>query len=480
MSADAGDTRIGRAVSPRIAANPRKSGVHPLPDPGDAFSARMSLALAAERTLDVQYYIWNADMSGILLFEALHGAAERGVRVRLLLDDNHTGGLDETLAALDAHPNIRVRLFNPFPNRGHRWAGFLSDFRRLNRRMHNKMFTADGRATIVGGRNVGDEYFGAAGSFGFVDLDVMAIGPVVEEASREFDRYWDSAASCPAGRLLPPSDPRRLQELVSRRSLIERDPSARAYVEALRESPFVREMLEGRLPFLWAETRMVSDDPAKALGRDDDAALLSRQLARIIGKPGRSVDLVSPYFVPAGESAEGFARLARDGVKVRILTNSLEATDVAVVHAGYARRRKALLEAGIELYELRRASADAGRSRGSGTRGRSASSLHAKTFSVDRSRVFIGSFNFDPRSARLNTELGFVIESPELACRVADAFDSRVPPQAYEVRLSEKGKPYWLETRDGGTIRHDTEPGAGPWKRAWVRLASLLPIEWLP
>src|SRR5687767_5346707 len=245
---DTGATRLGKAVSPLTQAHPGVSGIHPLRDARDAFAARFLLAEAAERTLDVQYYIWHQDMSGILLFQALHEAAERGVRVRLLLDDNSTPGMDETIAALDAHSNIEVRLFNPFVIRTPRAIGYLTDFPRLNRRMHNKSFTADNQATIIGGRNVGDEYFGATEGVLFADLDVIAAGPVVHEVSSDFDRYWASESSYPADRLVPPVSAAQIEELTAAASRVERDPAAVAYMDAIRSSPFVRELTEGTLP----------------------------------------------------------------------------------------------------------------------------------------------------------------------------------------------------------------------------------------
>jgi putative cardiolipin synthase len=472
------DTRLGRAVLPLARAHPGTSGVVPLADGRDAFAARALLADAAERTLDVQYYIWHADMSGTLLFEALHRAADRGVRVRLLLDDNNTGGLDGVLAALDAHPNIEVRLFNPFPSRRWRYLGYLADFARLNRRMHNKSFTADNQATIIGGRNVGDEYFGAGDNVLFVDLDVLAIGPVVNDVSRDFDRYWASGSSYPVDRLLPPASPAAIAGLAAAASSIERDPAATAYVRAIARLPFVRALLAGGLRLEWAVTRMVSDDPAKGLGRAATESKLPQRLRATLGAPECEVELVSPYFVPTAAGVESFTALARQGVRITVLTNSLQATDVVAVHAGYAKRRRPLLEAGVILFEMKRTSsrpaAEDHRLTGS-----SASSLHAKTFSVDRARIFIGSFNFDPRSARLNTEMGFVIDSPAMARMLADAFADEIPKRAYEVRLSHTGALQWVEREDGRRIVHDREPGAGFWLRALVSLMSVLPIEWL-
>ena len=468
---DTGSTRIGRAVTPLAARHPGMSGVHPLLDSLDAFAARMLLARAADRSLDVQYYIWHDDLSGRLLLQELHEAAARGVRVRLLLDDNGIAGLDATLAALDAHPNIEVRLFNPFPSRTLRWTGYLTDFSRLNRRMHNKSFTADNQASIVGGRNIGDEYFDAAEGSVFIDLDVLAVGPVVREVSRDFDRYWASGSAYPVDRLVPPAE--------GPLQIAADEEKAKVFVDAARKSDFALQLMERKLPFEWGRALLVSDDPAKGLGDAAESALLPHKLGELLGKPRAEVELISAYFVPAG-STELFTSMAKRGVRVTVLTNSLEATDVAVVHAGYAKRRKALLEAGVTLYELKRLSPQSQSARGfTGSSGSSASSLHAKTFSVDRARVFVGSFNFDPRSANLNTEMGILIDSPALAQRIASSFETGIPERSYEVRLSDEGELYWIERNGQERIRHDTEPGTSFWQRAGVGFMSLLPIDWL-
>ena len=472
-------TTLGQAIAPHAQAHPGASGIFALVDPRDAFAARIWLARSAERTLDVQYYIWHKDLTGTLLLDALRHAAERGVRVRLLLDDNGTAGLDADLMALDAHPQIEVRLFNPFRVRSPKWLGYLTDFSRANRRMHNKSFTADNQASIVGGRNVGDEYFGATEGVLFSDLDVVAAGPVVQEVSRDFDRYWASESAYPVARVLPPVDPGQLQSLAAEASRIEGDPLATAYMAAIRELPFVHDLRRGALQLEWSPTRLVSDDPAKGLDEAGSDGLMLRQLTAIVGTPTRSVDLVSPYFVPTATGTQAFAEMARRGVQVRVLTNALEATDVAAVHAGYARWRKPLLEAGVVLYELRRQAAPGARNVRAGPFGSSGSSLHAKTFAIDGTRAFVGSFNFDPRSIHLNTELGFVIDSPGLARRIDQVFDRQVPADAYRVQLDAQGQLYWEEQVDGATVRHTTEPGAGVLKRLGVRLLSWLPIEWL-
>ena len=476
---EASETRLGRAIAPRVAAHSGKSGILPLQDPREAFAARVFLTKNAERTLDVQYYIWRGDLTGTLLLEALHAAAERGVRVRLLLDDNGTADLDEELSALDSHADIEVRLFNPFVVRRPKWVGFLTDFSRTNRRMHNKSFTADNLVTIVGGRNVGDEYFGATDGVLFVDLDVLAIGPVVRDVSDDFDRYWRSGSSYPVKGILPLVDEERLSRLAARASSVEHDPRAFAYVAAIGRLNFAGGLMQGHSEMTWSDVRMVSDDPAKGLGLAEPEGLLTRQLQEILGEPARDVELVSPYFVPTRTGVAAFSGMAQRGVRVRILTNSLGATDVAAVHAGYAKRRKALLKAGVELFEMRRHPIETERGKSGGPFGSSGSSLHAKTFSVDGERVFVGSFNFDPRSSDLNTEMGFVIESPALARQIDDAFDGRIQGHSYEVRLGERGRLYWLEGQGDGEVRHDTEPHTGIWKRGGIFLLSLLPIEWL-
>ena len=474
--ADTGTTRLGQAIAPLAAAHPGLSGVLALPDGRDAFAARVLAARAAERSLDVQYYIWRDDLTGVLLFDELRSAARRGVRVRLLLDDNNTAGLDPTLAALDADPNIEVRLFNPFGTRSWRSLGYLTDFGRLNRRMHNKSFTVDNQVSIVGGRNIGDEYFGAAGDLLFVDLDVLAVGPVARDVSRDFDRYWNSASAYPISALVAAAAD---SGLAARAAALRGQPGAQRYLQAIAASPFVAQLQQGRAPLEWSVTRLVSDDPAKAIGAARPEDRLAVQLQRLWGKPARRLDLVSPYFVPGAGGARALADIARAGAQVRVLTNSLEATDVAAVHAGYAKWRRALLGAGVSLYELRRGAGVALPDSGRGRFGSSASSLHAKTFGVDGSSVFIGSFNMDRRSIDLNTEMGFVIDSPGMAQRLSQSLDQRLPERAYEVRMDGQGKLVWIERADGKTVRHAEEPGAGFWKRAGVRILSFLPIDWL-
>lgn len=479
LSAEAArGTRLGRSLAEQISSHPGESGIHPLYGPLDAFAVRYLLAHAAERTLDVQYYIWGNDLTGTMMLHALLEAADRGVRVRLLLDDNGVTGLDQTLLALSRHECIEVRLFNPVALRWPRWVNYFTDFRRINRRMHNKSMTADNRATIVGGRNVADEYFAAGSGLLFADLDVLAVGRVVNDVSVDFDRYWNSAAAWPVESLVEPAGGDPVAGLRRKAARLEHDEAACAYLENFEHSPFIERFLDGRLEMIWARAELLSDDPRKIIDKPGPKGRLDEQLQQAVGLPTDRMYVVSPYFVPTRTGARLFTDLARNGVQVMVLTNSLEATDVAAVHSGYSRYRKRLLKAGVRLFEMQRLSGQE-RMRGTGPLGSSGSSLHAKTFAVDGERVFVGSFNFDPRSARLNTEMGLVIDSPELAAELERTFAGDVPERAYEVHLDGRGGLYWIENSDSGTIRHEREPHTSVWKRIGVAILARLPIIWL-
>ncbi|MGE5668634.1 MAG: phospholipase D family protein [Betaproteobacteria bacterium] len=478
---DTAATRLGRAVAPVVAGHPGETGIHAMPDPRDAFAARVLLAGAAEKSIDAQYFIWNGDQVGYLLFQALWQAAERGVRVRLLLDDLNTKGLDATIAALDAHPNIEVRLYNPVVIRDNRALNFLTDFTRVNRRMHNKSFTVDNQATIVGGRNIADEYFGAGGGISFADLDVLAVGPAVHAVSREFDVYWNSASAYPASGFVGAPAPDAVAGLEARFAANRTDPVSIAYLDAVRATPLLRELLDRKLDFEWTTAEIVYDDPAKTLDTTERTdVLLFPALVRKMGRPEKTLDIVSPYFVPGDGGTEHLVELAKSGVAVRILTNSLAASDEKSVHSGYAKRRPDLLRAGVRLYEIKpnatKQRGESGHLFGSG----SSSGLHAKTLAVDDSRIFVGSFNFDQRSARLNTEMGLVLSNPVLAHGLARFFDAEVPTLSYEVRLAPDGiNLEWIERTPAGEKRYDTEPETRWTTRMGVDLLSILPIEWL-
>lgn len=480
--AETANTRLGRATDPQDHAHPGQSGVLMLADGREAFASRILLAEAAERSLDVQVYIWHADLTGTLLMQAMRTAADRGVQVRLLLDDNTTAGLDESLAALDSHANIEVRLFNPFVQRDWRWLGYLTDFSRLNRRMHNKTMTADNRASIVGGRNIGDEYFGAGQDVAFVDLDVLATGAVVPQVSADFDRYWASASAYPVAELLAKVTPEALERLSMRAMEMAASPSATPYLAALESSTFIKQLVAGKLELEWTAVRLVSDDPAKGLGTAKAETLVPQHLQEVMGRPQRELLLVSPYFVPTDSGTLALTELRARGVEVSVLTNSLAATDVPAVHAGYAKRRAALLRGGVKLFELKPDSIPTRSSAADrGLAGSSGASLHAKTFAIDGQRIFVGSFNLDPRSAALNTESGFVIDSPAMATRITAAFADQLPQRSYVLSLGSDGQIEWQDrsSPDESMQLLHHEPQTPLWKRALVKVLSWLPIEWL-
>lgn len=471
-------TRLERAITPLCANHPEDCGILTLGDSLDAFAARYRLTEMAERTLDVQYYIWENDMSGLLLFSVLLAAAKRGVKVRLLLDDNNTPGLDDTLRLLDSHPNIQVRLFNPFSFRILRALGYLTDFARLNRRMHNKSYTADGVVTIVGGRNIGDAYFGVGEQPLFSDLDVMAIGPVVKDVADDFERYWHCRSVSTLQNVLEMSESDSLQRIELPESWYN-DDITRRYLHKLETSQFMTSLDQQSLPLIWAKTRLLSDDPAKGEGKAPRHSLLPQRLFDVMGSPGERIDIISAYFVPTRAGVAQLLRMVRKGVKIAILTNSLAANDVAIVHAGYARWRKKLLRYGVELYELKPTREHVSVVHDRGLTGNSGSSLHAKTFSIDGRKVFIGSLNFDPRSTLLNTEMGFVIESEVLAEVIHKRFMQSQRDMAWQLRLDRWGRINWVDRASGSEQVLKKEPATGFWKRVLVKLASVLPIEWL-
>ncbi len=473
-------------LPPRAATRPGLTGIYPLDDALQAFAARVLMVRQAQASLDVQYYIWHRDTSGLLLLDELRAAADRGVRVRLLLDDNGIAGLDPVLWALAGHPFISVRLFNPFVIRRPKAIGYLLDFRRLNRRMHNKSFTADGRFTILGGRNIGDEYMGASEQALFADLDVFATGAAVSDVAADFERYWQSDSAWPATQFLPP-ELDGMARFDAEVAGLKLSPLARDYAEAVREGVAQR-LLAGDLALEWAPTVLISDDPAKGLGDVAENRLVGPRLVAAMGEPKAELSLVSAYFVPTAAGIAAFAAIAATGAEVQVMTNALKTNDVAMVHAGYAPSRKPLLRAGIRLWEMKgtdpakRARLRFRRRRPAQKAGTifrsSGSALHAKTFAIDRQRIFVGSFNFDPRSVRLNTEMGLMIDSPELATRLQEMFDNDIAGVAYEVRLRGR-RLVWVEASEGGEIVHRREPGTGPLQRVVMAVLSHLPVKWL-
>lgn len=462
-------TQLGQNIEPLVVNNLGRTGVLPLVKGQEAFLARLALVEAAESTIDVQYYIWHQDITGTLLFQRLLAAAERGVKVRLLLDDNNTTGKDAVLSALDAHPNIEVRLFNPFMQRQWRALGFLTDFFRVNRRMHNKSLTVDGVISVVGGRNIGDEYFDAGSGVAFADLDVAVVGNVVPTISTDFNRYWRSRSAYPLSLIVPPA------AVAKTPPLEQNDATAKAYLAALAASPFTERFITAQVNWQWVNAYLLSDDPSKGLGRAPAETSVMASISPMMEATQQQLTIVSPYFVPTQQGKKLLQRVASKGANVAVLTNSFMATDVAPVHAGYIKYRKPLLREGVALYELK-PSATVSEQRESVLKS-SGASLHAKTFTIDNHWMFVGSFNMDPRSARLNTEMGLLFESEALATMVNNSLLT-VERHAYALTLQGKSL-RWCTQENGERHCYDAEPGSKWWQSMGVRILAWLPIEWL-
>ena len=475
-------TRLSAIFAQGEQNHPDSSAFHLLQDPVDAIVARVVLAETADRSLDLQYYIWHDDLTGRELAAALLKAADRGVRVRVLLDDLGTNADDQVLLALSSHPNLKIRLFNPVASRHFKSLGSLLEFSRVDRRMHNKATIADNEAAILGGRNIGDEYFGASTEVAMGDLDVLVHGPIVRKVSGAFDEFWNSESTYSieqlTGRAVAPS------------ALADYRVKLDEYVKAEHDAPYIvqaRERLDkileaGDADFSWGQATLLYDDPSK-ITRDpnDPKGHLMTRFAALNLKPEHEMLIISPYFVPGKEGVAWIRDVTGRGVRVTVLTNSLAATDVVAVNAGYQHYREDLLAAGVRLYELKPVGSTSVKAQRKFF-GSSRASLHAKTYVFDRQRVFIGSMNLDPRSGNLNTEIGVLCDSPAIAGQVIDDLEPHLDQVAWRVEqrtdASGKNRIVWIDTAEDGTSKElDSEPDASFTRRVSVWFLGLLPIE---
>ena len=465
--ANTADTRLGRAVSTWLHGRGEKSGVFRLSLGLDALSMRLGLIDAAEICIDIQSYLIRDDLSGNLIGLKLIDAANRGVRVRLLMDDALTEEIDAGLVSLNDHVNIEVRVFNPFPRRRSRLISLIANFNILNRRMHNKSFTIDNQVTIVGGRNLADEYFQTSRESEFIDEDLFAIGPVVDEVSEGFDEYWNMLESIAVDSFEPK---------IEHPTITETTYAGMTFLAANENNPFlynidnqlVERLLRGELQLTEAEAHLVLDHPDKVRGLTrHQVGETTNFLRQLVSSANREVIIVSPYFVPQRQGVEFLAALVKKGVRVVVITNSLASTNHSSVHAVYTRYRKPLLRQGVELFELRPRRSDPDLK----------ITLHSKVAVVDGEHLFVGSFNLDPRSLYINTEMGMAVASRELASSVAANIGDSLQNRAYSLRLARTGGIRWKYlSRDGEQIANK-EPHTTIWRRSLTRLMSLLPIE---
>ena len=485
----ASDSAFGRSIQAQATTHEGRSGFRLLPNSSEAFRARAELIRNAQKSVDLQYYIVHNGLSTRALVREMLLAADRGVRIRILLDDTASDGQVEVIATLAVHPNIHIRVFNPLhlgrSTMVTRTMGRLLDLSQQHRRMHNKLWLADNSAAIVGGRNLGDEYFDAKPDLNFTDMDLLCIGPVAEQLGHSFDQYWNSALSQPISDFV--LDKPTAEDLLQSRQRLEQSlQSARIESKALydhlmtyRSQP---QLETWRKQLIWAHNTAMWDAPSKVLadGEPARALLMATQLRPELDSVNNELIMISAYFVPQKPGMDYLLGRADAGVDVRLLTNSLEATDVPAVHGGYAPYRKTLLEHGVKLYELRRQPDDPGRSSSFGFSGGSDSSLHTKAMILDRQKVFVGSFNFDPRSAMLNTEMGLVIESETLAQQTHQRFIAGMRDRAWTLRLDKWGRVNWVEfANEQGEVVHKHEPQCTLLQRLLVRLVWRLPVEWL-
>ncbi|NPT38185.1 phospholipase D family protein [Paraburkholderia xenovorans] len=487
-------TPLRTALMPVEAAHPDQSGFRLLPNGTDALQMRIALARAATRTLDMQYYIANEDTTGKLLLGAALYAADHGVRVRMLVDDLNFKDIDRVMAGLNSHENIEIRVFNPFGSAQQglfeRTTNVFTQIGHFTRRMHNKAMIADNQLAIVGGRNLGDEYFSASETLQFRDLDVLAAGPITADISASFDDYWNSSIAYPLRVLNKQKfDAKELDQTRDELRQHWRTNADPYNAKPLNATPLASQIAKDQLGLTWAPAEFKADLPEKIVHPSPDYVSPPMQrLGELMRDAQKDFLVISPYFVPHETGVKAAGELTHRGVRIAVLTNSLAATDAVAVQAGYNPFRVPLLQQGVELYEFK---PEQHMPRVGFTGSRSRASLHAKTYVIDRKILVIGSMNLDPRSANLNTELALVIHSPPLAEQVAQIFDrATAPDESYRVTLADGaqlaylrsiGAPLsplvWTDVENGTRRTYIFDPQAGLYRNALTGLFSLLPVN---
>ena len=480
------NTDLVAAISEQSEIHPDLSGYHPIVTGANAFASRSILTSMATRNIDAQYYIWHDDQAGQLMLKDLWDAAERGVIVRLLLDDfNNSAKFDQHLLRFASHPNIAVRIINPLMYRKFQTLNFVTGLPRINRRMHNKSMTFDKQITIIGGRNIGDEYLSNDKNSQFADLDVLLIGKVVADIDNSFASYWSAPISFDIQTLatLDKGETTDFLEGLDKLRADEKNNSKSSldvYKTAIEDSSIDSDLINKRVPFRWTDMQFLSDDVGKLTKTVPADTNLVHQLRTLLGSPTKRLTIISSYFVPTKDGVNTLVELAEAGIDIKILTNSFDATDVTAVHSGYSQWRPSLLRAGVKIYELKSTASEEKRENKLWkARSQSSTSLHAKTFAVDDYQVFIGSYNVDPRSANINTEMGVIINDEELAKQLHSALSDELLGQAYEVKLLENGSLQWHTVEAGEKVVYDSEPRVDISDHVWLAIMSWLPIDWL-
>ena len=480
---DGGNTFLGKLVSQVAPADSTLSGFRVLDRGQSALQARLSLSEMAERSIDAQYFIWNDDASGQILATSLIRAAKRGVRIRLLIDDFYLDGRDDRIALMNAHPLIEIRVFNPVRQRATdfgRALGFLANFGQLNHRMHNKLYLVDGSVGIAGGRNVGDEYFGADDEFNMRDRGVLAAGPVVQALAASFDHYWNSQWTVPfeAVTYVQPS----ATEMKNAMDV------AKAFAQSLKGFPYRIEFNKetARTPIadvlrslVWAQAEVFYDSLGSAGETETpDFTRVARSLQNVLKATREELLIQSPYLILRDAAIEAIRRATAEGVRVSIMTNSMASTDMVSAQAWYGNRRPQILASGARVFELRPDAEMRGDYSRRSEQGVVPLALHAKSIVADRKILYIGTFNLDQRSALINSEIALIIHSEKLANQVAESFFRDVlPANSWEAVLSPHGRVNWIEENESGRVSHDSAPLVSPGRQLEAALMSILPIE---
>lgn len=464
---DTSDTRLAASSANWRKQSPEKNGFYPLTKGKDAFGARLALIDSAEVSIDVQYFLMKPDNAGLVFVSRLIQAADRGVRVRFLLDDIFTTVEDAGLGLISAHPNIELRIFNPIARKGIYAINYVGNFKLANRRMHNKSFTVDNQASIVGGRNIAVEYFQLETTGEFVDFDMLVSGPVVRDISASFDTYWNHKLAVPFEALQTEKD---LKEMEERRALAKRimaESGNSIYADALNTT-LMKQIQAGEVRPYIADARMIVDDPDKLLNKiSGEYQLVARELAEALDAAQSEIIIFTPYFIPGDSGLELIRSLRERDVRIVLITNSLATNNHTPVHSAYMSHRKNVLEAGVELWEAR---ADAAKiTAPDGSTQLDKLTLHTKGILIDRKRMFVGSLNLDPRSIDINSEMGLLIDSPEMVGEMSPAVLTALPGMAYRVKMDENRKLTWHAMIDGKKVVETKEPQTSAWRRfqAW-------------
>lgn len=472
-------TPLGEFFGDYAPDDPTLSGVLLLANSRQAFNARFGFASLAEKTLDLQYYLWKGDLTGQLLLYRALDAADRGVQVRILIDDIYHSGRDTIYMTLDTHPTMEIRVYNPMGSRGTgKMANYVYHKGTLNHRMHNKIFLVDGAVAVLGGRNIGDDYFGVDATQNFRDIDVLAIGPAAREAGKAFDLYWNSPAAVPIGVLVTkPVEDGALEDLRGELSASLDREQVLPFTVPVADHEIRETLNQLASELLWAESKIVVDPLDRFEGGSESAFVeLTRDLAATMEQ---EIVIETAYLIPAQEGIDHVAELAEKGVRVRILTNSLRSNNHTTVHAHYKKYRKEMIKAGVELHELRPDPEVLARHKEKEARAEgSRAGLHSKAFVVDRRLSMIGSYNMDPRSRIWNSEIGLLIDSEKFAEQVLEVMESDLDPaNSYRVTLDEKGNLVWTAEDDGEVVTWNKEPETTAWQRFKSRFLRWIPME---